>query len=888
MNRKLFRLMFPVLLLISMLAASLAGGVSQVRAQSSRSWSDPINLSNSGATSNPEIIVDQLGVMHALWVDQYEGYMYTQSTDGIEWTASQKVSYPFDKNLPPLLVPAPDGFIHVFWLSIEKNLEYAQSHSELIGEPAANWAFRTQVSKTVLTFDAAVDPQGVLHLAYIRNVNSDLGPAGVYYVQSIDNGRTWSNEKLLYESQYFRATKAEAAHIRVVVPDEAGDGKVIIAWDNTSLKRMFMSASADSGKSWAEPMQLKGPEDTGGYDMPYNVEMSILGEKTLLMWQVGEPGANQCTLYGEWSDDGGTTWGTPVAILGNQSICPLKLEFLTQKYDSLIALLYYQGNPSLVAWNGTEWSEPQIQDELSFFSNPATRETIVLGSHYGLVKGDQLFLVGSDQGSGGDVWLTSRPIGSITDWTFSESLWSLPVPLTTTSQRIPYMTYAADEEYLHALWSQSPRSAEGNLDETIYYSRWNGVEWTPAREVIVGLTGTAGELSAASNGLGRLFVVWSDEKNGNLLFSWANSGKANSATEWAAPRALPSQSQWTSAPDILIDTSGRIAVVYAVPLNEGRGIYLVQSVDNGVTWSDPVTVFDAVTAGWVMVSQPKIALSGDGRLHVLFTNYSGINGQPADMYYSQSSDGGTSWSAPEVVSESSVVWSDIVTPDDKTIHRMWQQVNNGVVATMHQMSTDSGLNWGKAVEITGVSNIALPVTLASNKTGNLHFIQLVQENIPSYIQEYQLEVQDWMWNGGTWERQPSQEITIKGDKAQYSVAAGISSKGFLNVALVVEYYDLEGELITEIYNIGRSLKDFDVERTPFPAYITEAVTAVSVSTEPVGVQPNPSPIPTSLPDLTGGSSSALSKNLVGISLVLLVLGLTIFIFVRRVKRSGEG
>ena len=888
MKVKYFHVTFAALIALSIISGLFVGDVPQVRAQSSRVWSDPINLSNSGATSNPVLVVDRLGKFHAIWTDQFEGYKYAQSADGKEWSQPEKVSYSFvSDGLLPVFVPGPRGFIHVFWQNIEKELVYAQSHSEILGKPSS-WGYRSSMSTHVLAFDAAIDPQGVLHLAYIRNTNSELGPAGIYYTRSLDEGKSWSIEKLLYESQYFRTTKPEIAHIRVVVPNTGDDGKVIVTWDNTSLKRIFMSTSLDLGTNWSDVVQLKGPEDTGGYDMPFNGEISISGQKTLLMWEVGEPGANQCNLYGQWSEDGGNTWGEPDIILNNRSICPTSTKFLVQGDDSLIALFSYsQGNPSLIAWNGTEWSEPQAQDELSYFSNPVTSETILLDRQYPSVSGDQLFLIGCDLGSGGDIWIMSRAIVPITDWAFSSSLWSLPTLLTTTPQTIPFLVYTADGDYLHAFWSQSPVTSDSELEESIYYSRWNGSQWSPALDVIYGLSGTAGDLAAAENGQGRLFLVWSDENNGDLLFSWANSGKANSSAEWEKVRDLPSPSQWTSSPDILVDAAGTIVIVYAVPINEKRGIYMIQSTDKGTTWSSPITVFDAESAGWVMVNHPKVALDVDGRLHLLFTNYSGLSNQPDGLYYLQSSDGGNTWSAPDVVSEGSVVWSAISSYDGRTIHRVWQQNDGSVVANLDQESTDGGATWGKAVNVTGVSNDTTPVALVSNNLGELHLIQLIEENVPSYLKEYNLSIQDWRWNGQKWESQPHQTIEIKGDRAHYSIAAGISSKGYISVSLLAGYYDLEDELKNEIYNIGRTLSDFNVNAPPFSAVIANPNEA-TISTTPVEVQSNSSPEPTPYPSVSGNAPSTLSKNLVGILLVLLVLGTTVFIFLRRVKKGKQG
>jgi hypothetical protein len=324
-------------------------------------------------------------------------------------------------------------------------------------------------------------------------------------------------------------------------------------------------------------------------------------------------------------------------------------------------------------------------------------------------------------------------------------------------------------------------------------------------------------------------------------------------------------------------------VVYAVPFNEKRGIYIVQSVDNGTTWSTPVCVFDAESAGWVMVNHPKVALSGDGKLHVLFTNYSGLNGQSDGLYYVQSSDGGFSWSPPDVVSESSIVWSDMVGNDENTVHRIWQENDDSVIANIHQVSNDGGSSWGKEVNVTGVSDAVTSVALASNATGELHLIELVEEDAPQYIKEYNLSIQDWRWDGSQWINQPSQKLNIKGDKARFSVAAGISVDGFVSVSILAEYHDLNGELKNEVYNIGRLLSGFEVNKTPYPAIIS-APNVEPALTQSVNMQPTLS-ASTPYPDITDNAPSALSKNLVGIFLVLFILGLTVFIFLRRVKKE---
>ena len=874
-----------VLTVLSVFAGLLAGMTLPAHAQSSLVWSRPVNLSNSGATSNPVLVGDVLGKLHAIWLDQFEGFMYAVSEDGNEWSKPLAIKYPFDKKAgAPTLVAAPRGFVHVFWQNFDKDLVYGQGHSELLDDPSA-WGYRETLSADVLSYNVAIDPQGVVHLAYIRNKNSDLGPAGIYYTRSLDEGRSWNPEKLIYESQYFRTTKPEIAHLRVAVPDDANDGRVFLTWGNTSLKRIFMTQSSDGGGNWSEVVELKGPEDTGGYEMPFNGELTVQGNKTLFLWEVGEPGANQCNLYGQWSEDNGATWSAPDAILSNRAICPSSIEFLSREENSLIVLLKYTlGSPSLIFWDGKNWGGPQFQDELSNLSNPATNETILLGCQFDTFRNDRLFLVGCDLGSGGDIWTVSREIVPLNEQLNSPSLWNLPEQLTSVlAQGIPIMSYTADTENLHAVWVQTSLSTDTDVRESIYYSKWNGNGWTAPVNIIYGLSGKVGHLVSAY-GSDRLYMTWSDQSTGSLLFSWSNAPKASSPNEWARPVELPIPAPWTSSPDILVDSAGMIAIVYAVPINESRGIYMIQSIDNGATWTQPITVFDAISAEWVGVNDPQVALGGDGRLHVLFTEYPGIDNKPGGLYYLYSQDGGDTWSQPEVVGDGSVVWSDITSYGANSIHRVWQQDDGAVVANFDQESIDGGVTWGKRVNLSGVTKDATAVALPSNQLGELHFIQLVQEDGASTLKEDNLQVEDWKWDGNRWVDQPFQKIKIKGDGLGYSIAAGIAPDGHLTVSLLADYIDLTGERLNEIYNIGRLLKDFNPTGSVYTALIGNVI-VVPASTD-MAELPSPTPEPTPIPPLPNSAPSPLVRNLAGIVLILFVVGVTVFIFMRRARKTG--
>ena len=113
---------------LSILVALCAGFVrfaSSAHAQSTSTWSPPTNLSNSGFASGPLLVADSNGTLHTMWIDQFEGYKYSKSTDGVSWSAPKSVRFPFvpDPAVQPLLLADQSGGVHAFWRTLKNELE---------------------------------------------------------------------------------------------------------------------------------------------------------------------------------------------------------------------------------------------------------------------------------------------------------------------------------------------------------------------------------------------------------------------------------------------------------------------------------------------------------------------------------------------------------------------------------------------------------------------------------------------------------------------------------------------------------------------------------------------------------------------------------------------
>ena len=89
--------------------------VPAVQAQSLQYWSTPVNVSNSGLSTDPRIIVDSDGVIYVVWVDAIDGYKYAESADGKVWTSPTNATFPFsvkDDSRPDFFANGKGAHLH--------------------------------------------------------------------------------------------------------------------------------------------------------------------------------------------------------------------------------------------------------------------------------------------------------------------------------------------------------------------------------------------------------------------------------------------------------------------------------------------------------------------------------------------------------------------------------------------------------------------------------------------------------------------------------------------------------------------------------------------------------------------------------------------------------
>lgn len=710
-------------------------------------WTEPENLSRSGGARSPVLIVDVAQTMHVLWEDAFNGFTYTRR-DGETWTAPVTVTVPFSETAPHLFADA-DGQIQALWFDEDGVLQQSRATAAMIAEPDA-WQEPVSLAEGAILVDTAVDGEGQIHLAYLRAEGTTEQPAGIYYLRSADGGVSWSEAELLDASSYLRGVEVAESNLQIVAESDDEATHVYVAWDNRPRKRIFMARSSNGGESWETPQELVSPESTSSIILPFGARISADGPNVVLVWQYGQPAA-QCQRYARTSADYGESWSEPIRLADLNPGFP-SCASNNQLYtgDGLFYLLTVLENELFMqAWDGEQWSTPQRQAELSGFNDPDTLNTVTLGCHQvALFDGSSMAMLACGTGSAfNDVWFATRSLGTVETWFPPPSAWSDVSAIDAGAAAYRSLYVLGDSEgNVHALWSAQPEDGW-----EIYYSRLDGERWLPPAHLFTGSASADGSLAAAITAGDRLFAVWRDEE-GALLFSQAAADDAAIATDWAPPATIPAPLNLAGDLALAATGSNTLFAAYTMPINEGRGLYVLRSDDQGATWSEPVLVLDAGALGWDIAGAPQLAVTGNGSLHVLITEEK-LN--PAEnvyaerLYYVRCSSALDACSEPAQVGQEQPFWQAIVSNGSQTVHRLWQEQDGGNLRLRHQVSLDDGESWSEPVLVTTVvAGNGAPAMVAADLAGGLHLLQVGDGLLSS-----------WLWDGSWSQGEPVAAVT---------------------------------------------------------------------------------------------------------------------------------
>jgi hypothetical protein len=170
--------------------------------------------------------------------------------------------------------------------------------------------------------DLAADDAGAFHAVWLDGRGGEDAGKGLRYARSADGGATWSANATLDE---------QCCECCWNAIQTLPGGRVNVLYRNRDPRDMSLIASADGGRTWAEPVPV------GAFDWAFDGCPHVGGALAGGAGGAGRAGSVDRTLFGVvWtakggadtgvfavaSPDGGTTWNPPVPLGGPQSNRP--------------------------------------------------------------------------------------------------------------------------------------------------------------------------------------------------------------------------------------------------------------------------------------------------------------------------------------------------------------------------------------------------------------------------------------------------------------------------------------------------------------------------------------------------------------------------------------
>jgi hypothetical protein len=892
----------PVRVTLAFLVLALLLGLAgRAQAQSEGDiWGAPVNLSRSGAAEQPRIVAAPDGRLQVFWWDRFDGLMTARFTNGVRSSpmkapilVTEEIENPGPDqeatvtleavSETPVIVSDGSARVHALWLAEpdEETGMQALMHSQMpIG--STSWSEPAAVAEAAVAFDVVQTASGGLTLAYLRTLHTDAEPAGVYVRRNLGAGGSWGAATVVYDTIYFRLLTAEEAYVRVA---DDGDETIHVVWEDPRLEEALYARSIDGAATWTEPTSLGDPDQRPA--RPRVVTLPDGG--AMRLWEASA--MSGCALYQQWLPATGTPtaiWSDPQRVLEGISQCPEGERFWSRDDDLFWLWGEGSGALTLAAWDAGQerWSEPQFFDFR--FEDPETGRLMSLGDLHATLAGRRLAVVGYDPVSG-EVWATLGEIDALELAFAPPSPWSEPVRLSREGTQAGWAAVALDAEGgVHVAWSE--REAEGELGVAVLYAYRDGLaeRWSRAVEVARGDSG--GEIArqpalivAGAAGQRLIHLVWSGGELGQILYSRAQIDQALSAQGWSPPQTLSDPGMPGGWPQIGVDGAGRLYVVYAVPLNEGRGIYLVRSEDGGLSWSDPQVLFDAQAAGWTMVDHPALAVARDGTLHVAWVHAPlPDTGPPQGIYYVRvgtdesssmsaiGADSGEEGEAPFAMEPRELAaaghdWPRLALAGD-AIHLIYTAADGSVFQRRYGLSGETeGGRWDAPGQVAGLPSVSGPVGLAVDGGGTLHLVGVAKGGEGLLYAT---------WDGERWSS--PEAFALEPDGAQAAgaglggAAATLRQGGQLAVALSVMVADEEGETAPALYYVARVIPTVEGAALPTPPPLPSATPQLAES------EPTPTlGVPTSTPDLLAvpaPAGPAVDPELLGGGLAALIVG----------------
>lgn len=235
--------------------------------------------------------------------------------------------------------------------------------------------------------------------------------------------------------------------------------------------------------------------------------------------------------------------------------------------------------------------------------------------------------------------------------------------------------------------------------------------------------------------MGNVKMVWGNEDNGEVHYGTGELSLANGITGFQSYTISDTGNFFITWGGGCIDIAASGNNVYAIWFDHDwpYGSFQVRfskSADGGITWSEPVAIWDSEVIEAYCISSLRLRRDSNGRLYVAFAAIGAGGGWPTGCWgvsgwiaFMISEDDGDSWSLSYPMQEDCPVeeWLDMELDSNDNIYISYQDTT---VSSLYSIikSIDHGVSWGEPVQLPGIDYAYGPQDLEVGDSDEVHFI----------------------------------------------------------------------------------------------------------------------------------------------------------------------
>lgn len=862
-----------------------------LRMQDSAPWTESVNLSTSGGASDPLVAVTNSNQYMALWWDQIDGARFSRGTISdtrAVWSAPvalPAVNGGFDRSniSRPIVLPPVEPRLE-FGANGVGYLTYRNKLNELYLSTYVNGAFGPPVvlGRGVLAVNSRVDVSSTLALAYVLT-DTRVQPAGLYFAK---RGPV-PVVSVITTSLYFRTARAEDVQVSL-----AGDGKgtEIVAWIQSREDQARYARSTDGGRTWSEPLPIVPRAAQLGLTAHVSVGVIPNGEFMMLWRDASAPG---CGFMQSRSNDAGATWTNPERVLGEVGACPADWRLTPNGKD-----LWLVGTPSrsvgadasilLARWDGEAWASADIDFGSA---DPLTRRSRTLACLRASLGLDQLVLIGCDARRDVFAAVNARPLEDVLP--AFKSAWISRGAITLPPGSISAIETAVGRNgAAYAMVGQI--TTVGSTPNLLSLTQEQQGIWGASSVALQAVSSQTRNDQPVSVTLrdpafvvdgDQMHAVWRGGASDTVFYSHAFLREAASRDGWTEPVVLPSLGPVGGAPALASDPrDDALHALVPVGYNEERGIYLMSSFDGGMTWTAPVTVFDAKAAGWSATDDALLLI--DPRANTLHAFWQRVNSSdrnaPRELYYARSEDNGLTWKSAIRLVEGPMRGVRVAQDESGALVVAFARMvptnaPETPFAPFALYSRDGGQNWSRADQVPAFGAISGDVALATTDGGALYLGAIgATDNAES-----QLQVAAWQDSRFG---QPETLALRQPASSANALALAVKPQGALHALVRLDVLQPDGRTRPELRTWVRAIdaaKPAALPGAPSRGQVA-APTPQPTATVPVLPTPTPRPVSTAAPasaPVTGPNMQLIYG--VAAAVLAILAALVVFTLLRR-------